>query len=83
MICRGISPRKSLHFFCLEVKVMERNNVSRFKAVVKHIEEVLQDNPTINMVSVTVDMGTYPTRAKVCYASDTIADVRLCEIEVR
>ena len=62
---------------------MERNNVSKFKAVVKHIEGVLQDNPTIDMVSVTVDMSKYPTKAKVCYVSDTSADVRLCEIEVR
>ena len=60
---------------------MERNNVSGFKAVAKHIEEVLQDNPTIDMVSVTVDLSKYPTKAKVCYASET--EVRLCEIEVR
>ena len=31
---------------------MKENNASKFSAVAKHIEDVLQSNPTIDMVSV-------------------------------
>ena len=62
-------------------KDMKGNNTAKFFMVSKEIMKVLQDNPTIDMVSLSLDMNGYSAIARIRYIDKT--DVRDCVIEVK
>ena len=60
---------------------MKGNNTAKFFMISKEIMKVLQDYPTIDMVSLSLDMSVYPAMARVRYIDKT--EVRDCVIEVK
>ena len=60
---------------------MKGNNTTKFFKVSMEVMKVLQDNPTIDMVSLSLDMSVYPAMVRVRYIDKT--DIRDCVIEVR